>query len=145
LRRSAPVGEEGFEVGEGGALGCADVVATRADTGAEAGFRGTTDELGGGEARVKMVASAGGDERLSDVRSGNPPGAVAGGAGGGLFGVNDDRRQIEASADVLGHRAKSGFSFGDGGEAEGGEDLLGFFEVEAEGDAAELLELADGL
>ena len=129
LRRSAPVGEEGFEVGEGRALGGADVVTAGADAGAEAGFGGATDELGGGEAGIEMVAGAGGDERLGYVRPGNPPRAIAGGASGGFFGVNDDRGEIEACADFFGHRAEAGFGFSDGGEAEGGKDLLGFFEV----------------
>src|SRR5471032_3086206 len=52
--KSAPVGEKGFEVGERGALGGADVVTAGAHAEREAGLGREAEELAGGEAGVEM-------------------------------------------------------------------------------------------
>ena len=59
--------------------------------------------------------------------------------------MDDDGRDVEAGADFFRHLAQAGFGFGRGGKPERRVNLLGFLEVEAESDAAELLELADGV
>src|SRR5690606_36689106 len=115
----------------------AHVVEAGADAQDEARFGVETEELALAEAAVKVVASAGGDEGLVGVGAGNPRGAGGGGAGGGFARVDDDGGDAELFADGGGGCAEAGLVFFGGGEFEYSGDLLGFLEIEAEGDVAE--------
>ena len=118
-------------------------MAAGADADAEAGLGREAHQLAGAEAGVEVVARTRGDERLRHVGTGHPEGVLTCGAGGGFLRVDDDGGEVEPGANLFRHRAQAVFGLGLLAEAEHVEHLLRLLEVEPEGHAAELLELAD--